>query len=159
MAKIQQAIKRLSAHALISGAIPSDVAGQPAYTVRVSPKHNGGLLGGAQLAWDAANGTPLRAAVYAAGDSSPGARAEGTDIAFGPVSPSVFDVSPPASAKVTNLTPRAPLGTARPRAASVIGLGGCPEAELVQGHSAAETRWHASRRDPPDLQRPPCGER
>ena len=42
-------------------------AGQPAYTVRIAPKHDGGLLGAAELAWDAARGVPLRVAVYAAG--------------------------------------------------------------------------------------------
>ncbi len=49
----------------LSGAIPSDVAGQAAYTVRVSPKHDGGLLGSAELAVDAVRGIPLRFAVYA----------------------------------------------------------------------------------------------
>ena len=92
---------------LLSGATPSDVAGQPAYTVRVSPKRDGGLLGGAELAWDAVNGTPLRAAFYATGDSSPVLELKATDISFGPVSPSVFNVTPPASAKVTNLNPPA----------------------------------------------------
>jgi outer membrane lipoprotein-sorting protein len=122
VAKIQQAIKRLSAHALISGAIPSDVAGQPAYTVHVSPKHNGGLVGGGQLAWDAVNGTPLRAAVYARGDSSPVLELKATDISFGPVSPSVFDVSPPASAKVTTLAPPTRRSAQRDhRTASVVG--------------------------------------
>ena len=58
-------------HADLSAAIPSDVAGRAAYTVRVSPKDDGGLVGAAELAWDAANGVPLRAAVYAKGESSP----------------------------------------------------------------------------------------
>ncbi len=55
------------AHWAISGATPDNVAGQEAYTVRVSPKHDGGLLGSAELAWDAVHGTPLRIAVYAQG--------------------------------------------------------------------------------------------
>ena len=83
------------------------MAGQPAYTVRVSPKRDGGLLGGAELAWDAVNGTPLRAAIYATGDSSPVLELKATDISFGSVAPSVFNVTPPASAKVTNLNPPA----------------------------------------------------
>ena len=45
-------------HAELSGATPSDVAGQPTYTLRVAPKHDGGLLGGVELAWDADNGDP-----------------------------------------------------------------------------------------------------
>ena len=82
----------------------SDVAGQPAYTVRIEPKQNGGLVGGAELAWDAVHGTPLRAAVYAKGDSSPVLELTVTDISYGPVDSSAFDVSPPPDAKVTDLT-------------------------------------------------------
>src|SRR5438045_3553720 len=58
LAKIQEALDRLSQRANVSGADPSNVAGEPAYTVRVSPKNDGGLLGSVQLAWDAANGIP-----------------------------------------------------------------------------------------------------
>jgi hypothetical protein len=123
VAEIRRAIRRASTHALVSGAIPSDVAGQPAYTVHVSPKHDGGLVGGAELAWDAVHGTPLRAAIYAAGDSSPVLELKVTDISFGPVSPSVFNVRPPASAKVTNLDPPARrLAEHGHRAIPVIGL-------------------------------------
>ena len=107
VAEIRRAIRRASTHVLLSGATPSDVAGQPAYTVRVSPQRDGGLLGGAELAWDAVNGTPLRAAIYATGDSSPVLELKATDISFGSVAPSVFNVTPPASAKVTNLNPPA----------------------------------------------------
>jgi outer membrane lipoprotein-sorting protein len=107
LAEIRRAIRRASTHALVSGAIPSDVAGQPAYTVHVSPKHDGGLVGRTELAWDAVHGTPLRAAIYATGDSSPVLELKVTDISFGPVSPSVFNVRPPAGAKVTNLDPPA----------------------------------------------------
>ncbi|HEX3805346.1 MAG TPA: hypothetical protein VHV52_01060 [Gaiellaceae bacterium] len=87
----------------ISAAQPSNVAGQEAYTVSVSPKHDGGLLGSAELAWDAANGTPLKIAVYAQGSSSPVLALEATDISFGSVSDSDVDVTPPAGAKVVDL--------------------------------------------------------
>jgi outer membrane lipoprotein-sorting protein len=106
VAQIEKDLSRLTEHATVSGAQPSDVAGQPAYTVRVEPKQNGGLVGGAELAWDAVHGAPLRAAVYAKGDSSPVLQLKVTDISYGPVSSSVFDVSPPAGAKVTDLTPK-----------------------------------------------------
>lgn len=123
VAEIQRTIQHAAKHALVSGAIPSDVAGRPAYTVRVSPMHDGGLLGGAQLAWDAVHGTPLRAAVYASGNSSPVLELKITDISFGPVSPSVFDVAPPSGAKVTNLAPpRAGAIRGRHEAATVTGL-------------------------------------
>jgi outer membrane lipoprotein-sorting protein len=122
VARIKRALGRVAKHAFLSGAIPSDVAGQPAYTVRVSPKRNSGLLGGVQLAWDAAHGTPLRAAVYAKGTSSPVLQLEATDISFGPVSSSVFQVSPPASAKVTEVSPPKRARASRGHAAEVSGL-------------------------------------
>jgi outer membrane lipoprotein-sorting protein len=105
VARIQHALSKVAKRALLSGAIPSDVAGRPAYTVRVRPARNAGLVGGAQIAWDAAHGTPLSAAVYAKGSSSPVLQLKATDISFGPVSKSVFDVSPPKGAKVEKLSP------------------------------------------------------
>jgi outer membrane lipoprotein-sorting protein len=105
LTEIQQEITKVMEHASLSNAMPSDVAGQPAYTVRVSPKHNGGLLGAAELAWDATHGTPLRAAIYAAGNSSPVLELTATDISYGAVPDSVFNVTPPAGTKVVNLSP------------------------------------------------------
>lgn len=104
VAEIQKQLTKVMEHASISGAQPSDVAGRPAYTVRIEPKQNGGLVGGAELAWDAIHGSPLRVAVYAKGDSSPVIELKVTDISYGPVSSSVFDVAPPAGAKVMDLT-------------------------------------------------------
>jgi outer membrane lipoprotein-sorting protein len=117
VARIKRGLAKLADRAIVSGAIPSDVAGRPAYTVRVSPRHGGGLLGGAELAWDAAHGTPLRAAVYARGSNSPVLELTATNISFGPVDRSVFDITPPASAKVTNLSaPRGSGGNGQVRA-------------------------------------------
>jgi outer membrane lipoprotein-sorting protein len=107
LAKVQEGIEEAMKHADLSGAIPSDVAGQAAYALHVSPKENGGLLGGAELAWDAANGAPLRAAVYAKGESSPVLELSATEVSFGPVAESVFEVSPPPGAKVVSLNPPA----------------------------------------------------
>ena len=72
-----------------------------------SPKANGGLVGGAELAWDAENGTPLRAAVYAKGESSPVLELAATEISFGPVSDSVFEISPPPGVKTVDVNPPA----------------------------------------------------
>jgi outer membrane lipoprotein-sorting protein len=104
VAQIQSGLNRLLAHVDLSGAIPSDVAGQAAYTVRVSPKHDGGLLGAAEVAWDAARGVPLRIAVYATNDSSPVLQLKATDISYGTVPASVFAISPPAGAKVVKIS-------------------------------------------------------
>jgi outer membrane lipoprotein-sorting protein len=110
LAAIENTLTRLGADATISAATPSNVAGQKAYTVQLSPKHGGGLLGAVQLAWDAANAVPLRLAVYAAGESSPVLELTATSISFGPVDESVFALQPPADAKVVDLTSRTPQG-------------------------------------------------
>ena len=81
--RIKKGIAKLAEHAIVSGAQPTDIAGQPAYNVRVEPAENGGLLGGAELAWDAVHGTPLRVAVYPKGDSSPVLELKVTDISYG----------------------------------------------------------------------------
>jgi len=104
LAKIEEAIAHLGKHADVSGATPTDVAGQPAYTVRVSPKESGSLLGGAELSWDANNGVPLRAAVYSSTSSSPVIELAVTEVSVGPVESSVFEITPPANAKVQEIT-------------------------------------------------------
>lgn len=47
---------------------------------------------------------PLEIGLYARGDSTPVLALSATDISFGPQSRSVFDISPPAGAKVVKLT-------------------------------------------------------
>ncbi|MBS1883029.1 MAG: hypothetical protein JSS97_08745 [Actinobacteria bacterium] len=101
---IQGEIERLGMRVDLSGAIPSDVAGQPTYTVKAAPSHDGGLLGRVELAWDATNGVPLRAAVYSSESSSPVLELEATGVSFEAVPASVFEVSPPAEANVVNLS-------------------------------------------------------
>lgn len=103
LAEIQKSIDELMQSADLSGANPSNVAGRPAYTVRVSPKHDGGLLGAGELAWDATKGVPLRAAVYAQGNKTPVLELKAENISYGKVAASVFDVTPPAGAKVVNV--------------------------------------------------------
>lgn len=103
VASIEEAIAHLDTHADISGATPTDVAGQPAYTVRISPKETGSLLGGAELSWDADNGVPLRTAVYSSASSSPVIELAASEVSFGPVESSVFSFTPPAGAKIEEI--------------------------------------------------------
>jgi outer membrane lipoprotein-sorting protein len=103
LADIDKGLARLTAAWRVSGAEPTSTAGRPSYTVKLSPKDDGGLLGQAQLAWDAAHGVPLRAAVYAQGQSDPVLELAATHIAYGPVSASDLDVTPPAGAKVVEM--------------------------------------------------------
>lgn len=103
VAEIEEHLAKASKHADISGATPTDVAGQAAYTVRVSPKENGGLIGGAELSWDATHGSPLRAAVYSTTGSSPVIELAATEISYGSVDSSTLDFKPPADAKVQDV--------------------------------------------------------
>jgi outer membrane lipoprotein-sorting protein len=91
----------------ISDAQPDNIAGQQAYTVTISPSHDGGLLGSAQLAWDAMNGVPLKVEIYAQGSSTPALALDVTDISFGDVADSDVQVSPPAGAKIVDLSSQA----------------------------------------------------
>jgi outer membrane lipoprotein-sorting protein len=94
----------LSKQATVSDAQPDNVGSQPAYSVTISPKHDGGLLGSAQLAFDAARGIPLRVAIYAQGSSAPALALEASNVSYGAVAPSAVDVTPPAGAKVVDLS-------------------------------------------------------
>lgn len=103
VAQIQADLNHLAAHLRLSGAIPSDVGGQPTYTVTVSPRQTGGLLGQLQLAWDALRGVPLRFAVYARGDSTPVFEVAATNVSYGKISAGDFDIRPPAGVHVVKI--------------------------------------------------------
>jgi outer membrane lipoprotein-sorting protein len=126
VSQIQSALTRLAAHVLLSEAIPTDVGGQPAYSVRISPRHDNGLLGALQVAWDAQHRAPLQISLYAKGNPTPVLKLSASDISFGPQSPSVFAITPPASAKVVNLTSAPAASNGRPTGttgmASVTGV-------------------------------------
>jgi outer membrane lipoprotein-sorting protein len=104
IALIQSQLNRLMQRVNVSRAIPSDVAGHATYTVDVSPKHDGGLLGSAQLAWDAVRGVPLRIAIYARNNSTPVLELKATNISYGSVPASDFTISPPAGDKVVKIS-------------------------------------------------------
>jgi len=103
LADIDSILSEIGVHWALSDTQPTDIAGQPAYAVSASPKHDGGLLGSLELAFDASNGTPLRAAVYAQGSSSPVLELTVTDISYGLVAASDVEVAPPVGAKVVDL--------------------------------------------------------
>jgi outer membrane lipoprotein-sorting protein len=105
--EISTFLTEVAKHWTVSAAQPSNVANEPAYTVDVSPSHDGGLLGRAELAWDATQGVPLKVAIYAQGSSTPALALEATSISFGSVPDSDVAVAPPAGAKVVNLSSQA----------------------------------------------------
>jgi outer membrane lipoprotein-sorting protein len=125
VAQIQEGIDHISQHATLSGATPTDVAGQPAYTVRVSPSHNGGMLAGAELSFDAAHGVPLRAAIYSTNSSAPVIELAATEISYEAVPDSVFAISPPPGTKVQEVS--APKEGAQPSGGSAGSSGSPPK--------------------------------
>jgi outer membrane lipoprotein-sorting protein len=103
--QVKRGLARLSEAWNVVGPTPVNVAGRPSYSVRISPKDDGGLLGAATLAWDAAKGVPLRAAVYADDQPDPVLELEATDVSYGPLSDDELTVDPPAGARVVELGP------------------------------------------------------
>ena len=118
VAEIEESLSHATKHANISPATPTDVAGQAAYTVRVSPRENGGLIAGAELSWDAVHGIPLRAALYSTTSSSPTIELAATEVSYGPVAVSTLDFTPPANAKVEEVTLPAKHGSGAPNSGS-----------------------------------------
>ena len=120
VAQIQTELTHLLGRVNVAGARtsnPSDIAGQPAYSVTVSPKHDGGLLGSAQIGWDAITGTPLNIAIYARGNSTPVIQLKVTNISFGAPAASTFSLTPPAGYTVFKVsapasTPTGPVTSA-----------------------------------------------
>lgn len=103
IADINHALAQAAKFAVVSGAIPSNVAGREAYAVHVSPKHNGGLFGEFDLAWDAARGIPLRFAIYPRGSSTAAISITVTHIHYGPVAAAALAVNPPAGTKIVRV--------------------------------------------------------
>ena len=103
LAEITDLLTKVGVHVALSEVTPTNVGGMPAYTVALSPKHDGGLLGAVEVSWDASHAVPLRAAIYAQGSSSPVLELTTSDISYGAVDASSVDVAPPANAKVVDL--------------------------------------------------------
>jgi outer membrane lipoprotein-sorting protein len=103
LGQVEEALTHLSQDARVSAAEPTDVGGRPAYEVRLSPQQGGSLFAGVSLAFDAQNGVPLRAAVYSTQSSSPVIELSASSISYGPVDESVFQIQPPASARIEDV--------------------------------------------------------
>jgi outer membrane lipoprotein-sorting protein len=120
--QITKLLDELAKNWTVSGAKPSNVAGQEAYTVMVSPSHDGGMLGSAELAFDALRGVPLKIAITAQGQASPVLALEATEISFGPVPDSDIQISPPSGAKIVDLSSQGAQGDHGSKTPAVTGL-------------------------------------
>ena len=107
LADVRRGLDRLATAWTLSGAQPTSTAGRPTYTLRIAPKDDGGLLGAAELAWDAINGVPLRAAVYAQGQDEPVLELEATDVSYGAIDADTFDTRAPEGTRVVEIDPPA----------------------------------------------------
>jgi hypothetical protein len=110
---LQEGLGTLMRFWSLSDAKPTTTAGRPSYTVRIAPKDDGGLLGAAEVAWDAARGVPLRGAIYAQGSSKPVLEIAATKIEYGPVDASELEATPHPNAREVEIDPDrfAPHGT------------------------------------------------
>jgi outer membrane lipoprotein-sorting protein len=114
LADVRRALARLGTSWTLSRAEPGTSGGRPSYTVRLAPKDDGGLLGAAELAWDAARGVPLRVAVYAQGDDAPTLELAADDISFGAIDDATLKPALPAGTRVTEIDPPATDAAGRP---------------------------------------------
>jgi outer membrane lipoprotein-sorting protein len=105
LADVRRGLDRLAEAWTLSGAQPTSTGGRPTYTVRIAPKDDGGLLGAAELAWDALTGVPLRAAVFAQGQDEPVLELEADDVSYGAIDDATFAVKPPAGTRVVEIDP------------------------------------------------------
>jgi outer membrane lipoprotein-sorting protein len=105
LADVRRGLDRLATAWSLSGAQPTSTAGRPTYTVRIAPKDDGGLLGAAELAWDALKGVPLRAAVYAQGQDDPVLELEADEVDYGKIDDATFEADPPAGTRIVEVDP------------------------------------------------------
>ena len=103
IAAINQELAKVGREAILSGAIPSNIAGRKAYDVRMSPRRNGGLFGAFELAWDAAHRVPLRFAVYPRGSSTPAIAVTVTHIQYGPVASAQLTLVPATGTRIVHV--------------------------------------------------------
>jgi len=111
---VRRGLDRLAQSWTLSRAEPGTSGGRPSYTLRIAPKDDGGLLGAAELAWDAVRGVPLRAAVYAQGDDDPTLELKANDVSFGPIDDATLAANLPSGTRVTEIDPPARDASGRP---------------------------------------------
>jgi outer membrane lipoprotein-sorting protein len=105
VAQIERKLRKIADHVGIAGPESTVEAGRGAYSIKVSPKKNGGLVGAVGFAWDAVTGTALRAGIYPKGSDTPVVELKATEIEYGDVDSDAFGIEPPANAEVVDVTP------------------------------------------------------
>src|SRR5262249_17312733 len=103
VADITKAIKEAGKAVSFSGAIPGVIAGHGAYTVKISAKHDTGLIGPLAIAWDAAHGTPLRLVLYPKHSGTPAIAFTVTHINYGKLPARDMQLRMPHNTKITTV--------------------------------------------------------
>ncbi len=103
----QQAAQRLLAAITPTTNVTVDgtksVAGRAAYTLVLTPKQQGSLIGKVAIAIDYQNGAPLQVAVYPVGSGTPAFEVGFTSVSFSAPSDAQFNFTPPKGATVQEL--------------------------------------------------------
>ena len=94
-------MRRLAPFAELSVTSNRWIAGEPTYTLVLTPTSTSTLVGSIEVSLDANNWMPLQVQVFPKGADAPAVSAGFTSIAFGPVDPSMFEFTPPAGTTVT----------------------------------------------------------
>ncbi|MBS2962231.1 hypothetical protein KGA66_04185 [Actinocrinis puniceicyclus] len=115
----QRLLDALSPSTNISVDGTQSVAGRDAYTLRLTPKQSGSLIGEVTIAVDYQNGAPLQVAVYPAGSGTPAFEVGFTSVSFSAPGNAQFDFKAPKGATVQEMNQ----DTAK-QAAPSAGLGG-----------------------------------
>jgi outer membrane lipoprotein-sorting protein len=151
-----EALAMLGKSTSVTVASNETVAGQAAYTLVLSPRESGSLIGQVSIAIDAKNNVPLQVQLYARGASTPAISVGFTKVSF--TRPSAADLSftPSATQKVTTVNSKPGANAGGVPAGATAGSGWLTVAELpssvlseaagantgngtgVQGASAAE---------------------
>ncbi|HEV2344668.1 MAG TPA: hypothetical protein VGS97_11285 [Actinocrinis sp.] len=87
------------------------VAGRAAYTLVITPKQKGSLIGKVTIAIDYQNGAPLQVAIYPAGSGTPAFEVGFTSVSFSAPSDAQFNFTPPKGATVQELNGAGSKGT------------------------------------------------
>jgi hypothetical protein len=80
----------------VSDARATRTADRRSATVRIDPRDDGGLLGAAEVAWDAEVGLPLRGAIFTPAEDEPVLEVSADRVRYGPVDEAALAVLPRA---------------------------------------------------------------
>jgi hypothetical protein len=96
---------QLSKYVAFGDPQPTVAGGRPAYSIRVSPRDRSSLLDAVLLTVDAQKPVPLGIDVLASGTANPVLSLQLSDVQYGAVDASVFDLKLPDGVKVEQVTP------------------------------------------------------